>query len=103
MPAYLLAICEVTNPNDNFKKYIAESSKLLEEMGGKYVIRGPSGNVLKGEELKGKVVILSEWPDMDTLLSFANGPKYQEEIAPLREGTGNYNYATYEGTPPAGS
>jgi len=36
MAAYLLAVCEVTNPNENFKKYAAGSAarqrKSLREM-----------------------------------------------------------------------
>jgi len=100
MPAYLLAICEVTNPNENFKKYAAESAKLLTQHGGEYVVRGPAAEVLKGDELNGKVVILSVFPDMATLQGFVNDPTYVNEVAPLREGTGNYNFACYESVPP---
>lgn len=100
MAAYILAICEVTNPNDNFKKYAVESAKLMEQHGGKYILRGPAAEILKGEELKGKVVILSEFPDMETLQGFVNDETYVNEVAPLREGTGNYNFACYESAPP---
>jgi uncharacterized protein (DUF1330 family) len=99
MPAYLVAVCEVTNPNDNFKKYAVESAKLVQEFGGKYLVRGPAANVMKGDELKGKVVIINEFPSMEALNSFANSDKYVNEISPLREGTGNYNFAAYEAAP----
>ena len=100
MPAYLLAICEVTNPNDNFKKYAVDSAKLMHEHGGEYVLRGPATEVLKGEALKGKVVILSEFPDMEALQGFVNDPAYINDVAPLREGTGIYDFACYESAPP---
>lgn len=100
MPAYLLAICEVTNPNENFKKYAADSAKLMHEHGGEYVLRGPAAEVLKGDELKGKVVILSVFPNMEALQGFVNDPKYVNDVAPLREGTGIYNFACYEAPPP---
>ena len=100
MSAYILAICEVTNPNENFKQYAARSSELMHQHGGKYVLRGPATEVLKGDELKGKVVILSEFPDMDTLQGFINDETYVNDVAPLREGTGNYNFACYESPPP---
>ena len=100
MAAYLLAVCEVTNPNENFKKYAVSSADLMHAHGGKYIVRGPAAEVLKGDELKGKVLIISEFPDMEALQGFINDEKYVNEVAPLREGTGNYNFACYESAPP---
>ncbi|MFQ5635383.1 MAG: DUF1330 domain-containing protein [Gammaproteobacteria bacterium] len=100
MSAYLVAICEVTNPNDNFRKYAVDSARLMHEHGGKYIVRGPAAEVLKGEDLKGKAVIITEFPDMATLQGFVNDPKYVNDVAPLREGTGIYNFACYESAPP---
>ncbi len=99
MPAYLVAVCQVTDPNENFKKYSAESAKLLQEHGGKYIVRGPAAEVLKGDLLKGKAVIISEFPDMAKLKGFVTDEKYVNEIAPLREGTGIYDFACYEAVP----
>ena len=99
MPTYLIAICEVTNPNDNFKKYAVDSAKLMHEHGGEYVVRGPATEVLKGDALNGKAVILSVFPDMAALQGFVNDPKYINDVAPLREGTGNYEIAAYESLP----
>jgi len=103
MSAYLLAICEITNPNENFKKYAAESSKIIAAHGGKYVVRGPAADVYKGEALKGKVVIITGWDSLDHLNGFLNDETYVNDVMPLREGTGNYEIAIYEGVPPAGS
>jgi uncharacterized protein (DUF1330 family) len=99
MAAYLIAICEVTNPNENFKKYAASSGALMREHGGEYIVRGPAAEVLKGDILAGKVVIISEFADMEALQGFVNDDKYVNEIAPLREGTGTYHYASYEAAP----
>ena len=100
MSAYLVAVCEVTNPNENFKKYAVESGKLAAKHGGKYIVRGPAAEILKGEVLQGKVVIITEFPDMDALNSFAKSDAYLNEIAPLRDGTGIYDFASYESAPP---
>lgn len=100
MAAYLVAICEVTNPNENFKKYAASSAELMHQHGGKYIVRGPAVDVLKGDDLKGKVMVISEFPSMDELNAFINDEEYINEVAPLREGTGIYNFATYETAPP---
>lgn len=97
MPAYIVAICEVTNPNDNFKKYSAESARLSAQHGGKYTIRGKSDDIKVGDYLTGKALVITEFPTMDALLGFYNDPEYQNEIMPLREGTGHYEIAFYEG------
>jgi uncharacterized protein (DUF1330 family) len=99
MAAYLVAVCEVTNPNENFKKYAVQSAELMAQHGGKYIVRGPAAAVHHGEELKGKVIIITEFPSMDALNGFVNDDKYVNEIAPLRDGTGVYNFASYEGSP----
>lgn len=100
MSAYLIAICEVTNPNENFKKYAAESAKLIAAHGGKYAIRGPAAGVIKGEALEGKVVIMTEWESLGQLDGFLNDETYVNDVMPLREGTGNYEIATYESAAP---
>ena len=100
MPAYLVAVCQVTNPNENFKKYSVESAKLLHAHGGEYIVRGKAEEVLKGEMLAGKAVIISKFPDMAALKGFVNDKKYVNEVAPLREGTGIYDFACYEAAPP---
>ena len=100
MSAYIVAICEVTNPNENFKKYAVESAELMHQHGGEYIVRGPAAAILKGEERKGKVMVISEFPSMEALNGFVNDEKYVNDVAPLREGTGNYNFACYESAPP---
>ena len=99
MSAYLVAVCEVTDPNENFKKYAVQSAELMHQHGGKYIVRGPATEVHKGEALKGKVVIITEFPSMDELNGFVNDEKYINEVAPLRDGTGIYNFASYESSP----
>jgi uncharacterized protein (DUF1330 family) len=100
MAAYLVAVCQVTDPNDNFKKYAAESARLMHAHGGEYIVRGPAAEILKGDALKGKVVIITEFSDMAALQGFINDAEYVNEIAPLREGTGIYDFACYESAPP---
>lgn len=100
MPAYLVALCQVTNPTENFKIYAARSAELMHRHGGKYIVRGPAKQVVKGDMLKGQVAIISEFPSLEQLNGFLNDKEYVNEVAPLREGTGVYNFATYESPPP---
>ncbi|MEO8225040.1 MAG: DUF1330 domain-containing protein [Gammaproteobacteria bacterium] len=101
MPAYILSVVEVTNPGPNLKKYSEESARLARSHGGKYIIRGKSANVVSGDLLKSKVVVMLEFPAMENLLAFFNSDEYQKGCKPLREGTGIYDIGFFESPPPA--
>ena len=96
MPAYMVAICEITNPGPGLKEYSEQSAKISASYGGKYLVRTPNGDVKEGGQLSGKVTIISEFPSMEKLQEFYNDPDYQEDKK-LREGTGNYEIAFYDG------
>lgn len=100
MAVFLVAICQVTDPNENFKKYAIEAARHTHAFGGEYIVRGPAADVIKGDLLKGKFLIISEFADRETLDAFLNDETYVNEIAPLREGTGIYDFAIYDSAPP---
>ncbi|HJP04743.1 MAG: DUF1330 domain-containing protein [Gammaproteobacteria bacterium] len=97
MAAYLLAVCEVTNRTEELKEYQVKSAELIAKYGGKYVIRGPSAENIEGDGLQGKFVVLSKWQSIDDVHAFVNGDEYQNNVKHLRDGTGNYHIAIYEG------
>lgn len=96
MAAYLLAVCDITNPNENFKKYIGRSGEMIAKHGGEYLVRGKPAKEIKGEGLNGKIVILTRWESMDAINGFLADPEYVNEVEPLREGTGEYHICAYE-------
>ena len=96
MAAYIVAVCEITNFSEGMKEYVRRSEELVDKAGGKYVVRGPAAKVLEGTYLPGKYTIVSKFPDMDALKSFAEGDEYVKEVKPLRAGTGTYEVAAYE-------
>lgn len=100
MPAYVLALCKVTNPHEDFKKYSARSAELVHRHGGKYIVRGPRKRLIKGDLLDDQAVIVIEFPSMSELENFIDDPEYKNEIEPLREGSGVYHFAAYESPPP---
>lgn len=100
MPAYIVSIVEITNPNPNLKKYTEESARLARSHGGRYIIRGKSPQVASGELLTKKVVVILEFPAMENLLAFYNSDEYQKGCRPLREGTGIYDIGFFESPPP---
>lgn len=97
MATYLLAVAEVTNRTEGLKEYQQKSAALIEKHGGKYLVKGPAAGIVEGDLLQGKVVILSEWPSADAANEFINGDEYQNNVKHLRDGTGNYHIAIFEG------
>ena len=99
MAAYLLAICDITNMNEDMKEYAVFSAQLVNDYYGKYLIRGPSAEDIQGEKLEGSYVVLTEFQTMENLKAFWLGDAYQE-IKHLRDGTGTYHISIYESPPP---
>jgi len=95
MPAYMVAVCEITNPTPGLKIYSEESAKISASHGGKYLVRGMAGEVVEGELMQGKYIIISEFPSMEKLQAFFNDPEYQE-VKKNREGTGHYEIGFFE-------
>lgn len=65
--------------------YAQRSAQLLEEAGGKYVVRAPGAQVLEGRGSEGASVVISEWPDRAAALAFWYSEAYQAAKA-LRAG-----------------
>jgi uncharacterized protein (DUF1330 family) len=101
MAAYMLAVCNITNPKPEMKEYAQKSAALAQQHGAKYLVRGMPAENYDGDLLENKVVILTEFPTMDDLQAFIKGDEYQNQIKPLREGTGEYHIAFYEAPPSA--
>lgn len=97
MAAYLVAVCKITNPNENLSKYITESEALLLDHGGQYVVRGPADKIYEGDYLNGTVMVISKWSNLETLKGFVESDEYSKNIAPLRAETGIYDIGCFEG------
>ena len=100
MAAYIVSVCHITNMNDNMKKYAVASAELIHKHGGRYLMKGVSQDIASGEALEGRYTLVVEFPSMDNIKSFFFGDEYQQKVKPLREGTGTYDIAFYEGLPP---
>jgi uncharacterized protein (DUF1330 family) len=94
MAAYQIAICHITNPTPEMKTYAETSAKIVADMGGEYLVRGPAAEVKEGEFLKGKVVLVTTFPTMDQMKAFWASDEYNA-IKHLRDGTGTYDVAIY--------
>jgi len=96
MAAYMVAVCKITNMKPELKEYAQKSAALMQQHGGRYIVRGLPVENYDGDILDGKSVICAEFPSMDDLKAFIEGDEYQNNIKPLREGTGEYHIAFYE-------
>lgn len=101
MPAYIVSVCEIANVTPELKTYAQKSAELARRHGGRYIVRGKAVEVLEGDKLAGKSVVILEFPDMATLTGYAKGEEYQATVKPLRKGTGIYDIAIYEAPAPS--
>lgn len=85
MSAYMIVHAKITDRDNFISGYAPAAAKLVEKFGGHYVLRAPGSTVLEGDIDAGSSVVISEWPDKDTALSFWNSAEYAE-VKKLREG-----------------
>ena len=85
MPAWMIVTAKIGDREKFVSGYGAVAAKLVEQFGGRYIIRGPGAQMLEGEGWDGASVVVSEWPDRAAALAFWNSPEYAE-AKQLREG-----------------
>ena len=98
MPAYLYANVEVTDPAA-YETYRARVPALIAAHGGRYLVRGGACELLEGEAMLARQVIL-EFPDMAHLKAFYGSPEYKVLIA-IRQGASRGTLIATEGVAPA--
>lgn len=94
MSAYLVAHITVTDPAA-FERYRDVVPAVIEQYGGRYLVRGGNIEVLEGEWSTPRLVII-EFDDMAQASRFYHSPEYQE-ILPLRLAASEGSAALVEG------
>jgi uncharacterized protein (DUF1330 family) len=102
MPAYIVSVCEFTSFTPALKEYAQKSAELARRHGGRYLVRGKPVEILEGERLAGKSLVILEFASMEQLLGYVKGEEYQKTVKPMRQGTGIYDIGIYEAPPPMG-
>ena len=97
MAGYVVAIARIDAMTDGLKEYIGKAADLSVEHGAEYVVRGPAKNVLEGDYLSGRSVVLSKFETLEKAEAYYPSDAYQKDIKPLREGSGVYDVAIFEG------
>jgi uncharacterized protein (DUF1330 family) len=86
MPAYMIITAQLHDREKFIAGYGKAAAALVTRYGGRYVLRGgAAATLLEGSWGNGAAVLISEWPDLDTLQRFWNSEDYRE-VKRLREG-----------------
>jgi uncharacterized protein (DUF1330 family) len=97
MAAYVIADIEVTDPAlyDEYRKQVPAT---IQAHGGRFVVRGGPSQLLEGERLPQRTVVL-EFPDMARLQAWYHSPEYAPLIA-LRQRASKGTLFAVEGAAP---
>ncbi len=105
MPAYMIVTAAIQDRDRFISGYGAAAAKLVEQFGGRYVLRAPGAELLEGElgggEFGGASMVISEWPDKAAVHKFWNSPEYAE-AKKLREGIASCQVLVIEAAPIGG-
>ena len=82
---YMIIFVSIQDRDKFLSGYAPAAAKLVEQFGGRYVLRAQGGHTLEGAIPDAASAVISEWPDRDAALRFWNSPEYQEAKV-LREG-----------------
>ena len=91
---YIIGHITVTDP-EAYKEYIERDTPILENFGGRFVIRGGESEVVEGETYERHVVI--EFPSYEAARTAYNDPEYQE-VAEIRRRNAESVIVLVEGT-----
>jgi uncharacterized protein (DUF1330 family) len=85
MPAYMIITAKIADRDSFISGYGAAAAKLIQQFGGKYVLRGPGAELLEGDFGDGASMVIAEWPDKKSATAFWHSPEYAA-VKKLREG-----------------
>lgn len=86
---YMIVIAHLSDRQRFLDGYARVVPQLVEQFGGRYVIRGSGGSFLEGGWCDRASALVSEWPDRAAAQAFWDSPEYAAAKR-LREGTGEF-------------
>jgi uncharacterized protein (DUF1330 family) len=94
--AYAIAEINVTDPVA-YKKYLAAVTPVVQQFGGRYLVRAGKIVPLEGDAPTGRFVVI-EFPSLAIAQEFESSPQYQT-IVPLRRQAARSRLFLVEGSP----
>ncbi|RMA41001.1 DUF1330 domain-containing protein [Rhodophyticola porphyridii] len=90
---YIIGHITVTDP-EAYPEYVQRDTPILDNLGGRFIIRGGQSEVVEGETHERHVVI--EFPSYEDALAAYNDPDYQE-VANIRRNAADSIIIVVEG------
>lgn len=78
MATYMVVTAKITDRDAFIQGYGKATAPLVERFGGRYVLRGPGASLLEGEHWDGASMVISEWPNRESVENFWNSSEYRE-------------------------
>jgi uncharacterized protein (DUF1330 family) len=94
MAAYIIARINVTDM-EQYKKYTAVTPGVIEQFGGRFIVRGGEKVTLEGPEETNRVVVI-EFPSLERAQAFYKSDDYQA-AKKLREGAATGQFIIVDG------
>ncbi len=97
MPAYIVALIEVTDPT-RYAEYVKATPAAIARFGGRFLARAGRTETLEGPEEKRRVIII-EFPSLDQAKAFYDSAEYQQ-VRELRRDAAIGTLILIEGSAP---
>ena len=97
MAAYLIARVEISDA-EQYSKYIASAPTVVEQYGGRFVVRGGDVANLEGPASDARWVVV-EFPSIDAAKTFYDSPEYTAARG-LRAGAAKGEFVVLDGYDP---
>lgn len=96
MPAYLFIKTKINDP-EQYAEYVDSVCQLSAKSGGRFIVRSRPIEVLEGspEQWGDYLLLVSEWPSVETARRFWNSPEYRE-VRELRADAGEVHVVLAE-------
>jgi len=75
---YMLITAKIHDREAFIAGYAKATAPLVEQFGGRYVMRAPGAELIEGDFGEDASVAISEWPDKAAALRFWNSPEYSQ-------------------------
>ncbi|MGQ5701929.1 DUF1330 domain-containing protein [Sandaracinobacteroides sp. A072] len=93
----MIVIASIGDREAFLSGYGKAAGRLVERMGGRYLLRAPGAELLEGAFGNDASMVISEWPDKEAARTFWNSPDYAA-IRKLREGIAECQVLLIEAT-----
>ena len=86
MKYYAVAEIDITDPSW-IPAYVEQTTRLVEERGGRYLARTPKVEKLEGEREPAQIHLIIEWPSKEAAEAFYDSQAYKPYLDSRRKGS----------------